>query len=38
MPLPFLTFYAGVMGIIGGAVMCYFDLGISLPVYMRHLA
>jgi phospholipid/cholesterol/gamma-HCH transport system permease protein len=35
--LPFLTFYADVMAMIGGAVMCYFDLGITVPVYMRHL-
>jgi phospholipid/cholesterol/gamma-HCH transport system permease protein len=35
--LPFLTFYADVMAMIGGAVMCYFDLGITFPVYMRHL-
>src|SRR6185312_1898712 len=35
--LPFLTFYADIMGLIGGAVMCYFDLGITLPVFMRQL-
>lgn len=35
--LPFLTFYAGIMGLIGGAVMCYFDLGITIPVFMRQL-
>jgi phospholipid/cholesterol/gamma-HCH transport system permease protein len=35
--LPLLTFYADVMGLIGGAVMCYFDLGISTPLYMRML-
>jgi phospholipid/cholesterol/gamma-HCH transport system permease protein len=35
--LPFLTFYAGIMGILGGAVMCYFDLGITIPVFMRQL-
>ena len=28
--LPFLTFYADIMGMIGGAVMCYFDLHITL--------
>ena len=28
--LPFLTFYADVMAMIGGAVMCYFDLGITV--------
>ncbi len=35
--LPLLTFYAGVMGMIGGAVMCYFDLGITIPVFLRQL-
>ena len=35
--LPLLTFYAGVMGMIGGAVMCYFDLGITIPEFLRQL-
>jgi len=35
--LPFLTLYADVMGLIGGAVMCYFDLGMSIPAFMREL-
>ncbi len=35
--LPFLTFFADMMGMIGGAVMCYFDLGITLPVFLRQL-
>jgi phospholipid/cholesterol/gamma-HCH transport system permease protein len=35
--LPFLTLYADIMGMIGGAVMCYFDLGITIPVFMRQL-
>jgi phospholipid/cholesterol/gamma-HCH transport system permease protein len=35
--LPLLTFYADVMGMMGGAVMCYFDLGITIPVFMRQL-
>ncbi len=35
--LPLLTFYANVMGLVGGAVMCYFDLGITIPVFMRQL-
>jgi phospholipid/cholesterol/gamma-HCH transport system permease protein len=35
--LPFLTFYADVMSMIGGAVMCYFDLGITVPAFMRQL-
>jgi phospholipid/cholesterol/gamma-HCH transport system permease protein len=35
--LPLLTFYANIMGLIGGAVMCYFDLGITIPTFMRQL-
>jgi phospholipid/cholesterol/gamma-HCH transport system permease protein len=35
--LPLLTFYSDVMGLIGGAVMCYFDLGITVPVFLRQL-
>lgn len=35
--LPFLTLYADIMAMIGGAVMCYFDLGITAPVFMRQL-
>jgi phospholipid/cholesterol/gamma-HCH transport system permease protein len=35
--LPFLTLYADIMGLAGGAVMCYFDLGITIPVFMRQL-
>ena len=35
--LPLLTFYANIMGLIGGAVMCYFDLGITIPVFLRQL-
>jgi phospholipid/cholesterol/gamma-HCH transport system permease protein len=35
--LPLLTFYADIMAMIGGAVMCYFDLGISIPMYVRQL-
>jgi phospholipid/cholesterol/gamma-HCH transport system permease protein len=35
--LPFLTFYADLMGVIGGAVMCYFDLGITAPAFIRRL-
>jgi phospholipid/cholesterol/gamma-HCH transport system permease protein len=35
--LPLLTFYADVLGLIGGAVMCYFDLGYTAPVYLRQL-
>jgi len=35
--LPLLTFYANIMGIMGGAVMSSFSLGITLPVFMRQL-
>jgi phospholipid/cholesterol/gamma-HCH transport system permease protein len=35
--LPFLTFYADLMAMIGGAVMCYFDLGITIPQFVRQL-
>ena len=35
--LPLLTFYANIMALIGGAMMCYFDLGITIPVFLRQL-
>ena len=35
--LPFLTFFADVMGLMGGAVMSYFDLGITTPAFLRQL-
>lgn len=35
--LPLLTFYANMMAILGGAMMCYFDLGITIPVFLRQL-
>ncbi|HEY2069597.1 MAG TPA: MlaE family lipid ABC transporter permease subunit [Rhizomicrobium sp.] len=35
--LPLLTFFADVIGIIGGMVMVYFDLGITIPAFMREL-
>lgn len=35
--LPFLTFYADVMAMLGGAVMCYFDLNITFPIFFRQL-
>lgn len=35
--LPLLTFFANIMGIIGGMVMCYFNLGITAPLFMRQL-
>lgn len=36
--LPLLTFFADVVGIIGGMVMCYFDLGVTIPAFMRELS
>jgi phospholipid/cholesterol/gamma-HCH transport system permease protein len=36
--LPLLTFYADIMALIGGAVMCYFQLNITIPVYLRQLS
>jgi phospholipid/cholesterol/gamma-HCH transport system permease protein len=35
--LPLLTFYADIMSLIGGAMMCYFDLGMTFPVFLRQL-
>jgi phospholipid/cholesterol/gamma-HCH transport system permease protein len=35
--LPLLTFYADVIGLIGGMVMTYFHLGITIPAFMREL-
>jgi phospholipid/cholesterol/gamma-HCH transport system permease protein len=35
--LPLLTFYADIMGLLGGAFMCYFQLGITIPVFVRQL-
>jgi phospholipid/cholesterol/gamma-HCH transport system permease protein len=35
--LPLLTFFADIMALIGGAIMCYFDLGITIPAFMRQL-
>lgn len=35
--LPILTFFADLMGLVGGAVMCYFQLGFTIPVFMRQL-
>lgn len=35
--LPLLTFYADIMGLIGGAVMCFFQLDITIPVFLRQL-
>jgi phospholipid/cholesterol/gamma-HCH transport system permease protein len=35
--LPLLTFFADVVGIIGGMIMTYFDLGITIPGFMQEL-
>jgi phospholipid/cholesterol/gamma-HCH transport system permease protein len=35
--LPLLTFYSNVMGLIGGALTCYFALGITTPVFLHQL-
>ena len=35
--LPLLTFYSNAMGLIGGAVMCYLDLHITIPVFLHQL-
>jgi phospholipid/cholesterol/gamma-HCH transport system permease protein len=35
--LPLLTVYANIIGILGGALMCLFDLGITFPAFMRQL-
>ena len=35
--LPLLTFYADVMALIGGALMCYFQLDITIHVFLRQL-
>lgn len=35
--LPLLTFFADVMGLIGGAIMCYVSLDITFPVFLRQL-
>lgn len=35
--LPLLTFYSNIMGLIGGMVMCYFDLSITIPAFLEQL-
>jgi phospholipid/cholesterol/gamma-HCH transport system permease protein len=35
--LPLLTFFANIMGILGGAMMSYLDLGITFPAFLREL-
>ena len=32
-----LTLYADIMGLIGGGLMCYFNLGITIPAFLREL-
>ncbi len=36
--LPLLAFYALVMGLLGGALMCYFSLEMSIEQYMHQLS
>jgi len=35
--LPILTFFADVLGVIGGAALCYFQLSITIPAFLRQL-
>jgi phospholipid/cholesterol/gamma-HCH transport system permease protein len=35
--LPILTLYADLMGLIGGGLMCYFNLGVTIPAFLREL-
>jgi phospholipid/cholesterol/gamma-HCH transport system permease protein len=35
--LPLLTFYSNMMGLLGGMVMCYFDLSITIPAFLNQL-
>jgi phospholipid/cholesterol/gamma-HCH transport system permease protein len=35
--LPLLTFYSNAMGLLGGGVMCYVDLHITIPVFLHQL-
>jgi phospholipid/cholesterol/gamma-HCH transport system permease protein len=35
--LPLLTFYSNIMGLLGGMVMCYFDLSITIPAFLHQL-
>ena len=35
--LPLLTFYSNAMGLLGGGVMCYFDLHITIPAFLHQL-
>lgn len=36
--LPILTLYSDFMGLLGGAIMCYFYLDLSIPVFLRQLS
>jgi phospholipid/cholesterol/gamma-HCH transport system permease protein len=35
--LPLLTFYADMMGLLGGAVLCWVTLGIQPPIFLNEL-
>jgi phospholipid/cholesterol/gamma-HCH transport system permease protein len=35
--LPLLTFFSDLMGMVGGALMSYFALGITFPAFLRQL-
>jgi phospholipid/cholesterol/gamma-HCH transport system permease protein len=35
--LPLLTFFSNIMGLVGGALTCYLDLGITTPVFLNQL-
>jgi phospholipid/cholesterol/gamma-HCH transport system permease protein len=35
--LPLLTFFSNIMGLLGGMVMCYFDLSITIPAFLSQL-
>ena len=35
--LPILTLYADFMGLLGGGIMCYFNLGVTVPAFLREL-
>jgi len=35
--LPLVTFYANVMGLFGGAVLCWLVLGLPLPIFVQQL-
>ena len=35
--LPILTLFADFMGLLGGGLMCYFNLGVTIPAFLREL-